>query len=46
MKSPKGSFSNSPEKARPPSGSTQILAAQLLLNFLGFVFHARGAGGA
>jgi agmatinase len=24
-----------------PSGSTQILAAQLLLNFLGFVFHAR-----
>ncbi|MEM9780844.1 MAG: agmatinase [Pseudomonadota bacterium] len=27
-----------------PSGSTAILAAQLLLNFLGFVFHARGAG--
>ncbi|WP_371037727.1 agmatinase [Rhodosalinus sp. FB01] len=26
-----------------PSGSTQILAAQLLLNFLGFIFHARGA---
>ncbi|HUS54333.1 MAG TPA: agmatinase [Thermohalobaculum sp.] len=25
------------------SGSTQILAAQLLLNFLGFIFHARGA---
>ena len=24
-----------------PSGSTQILAAQILLNFLGFVFHAR-----
>ena len=24
-----------------PSGSTQILAAQLLLNFLGFIFHAR-----
>ncbi|WP_371060326.1 agmatinase [Rhodosalinus sp. 5P4] len=26
-----------------PTGSTQILAAQLLLNFLGFIFHARGA---
>ena len=26
-----------------PSGSTQILAAQLLLNFLGFIFHARAA---
>lgn len=25
-----------------PSGSTQILAAQLLMNFLGFIFHARG----
>lgn len=25
-----------------PSGSTQILAAQLLLNMLGFIFHARG----
>lgn len=25
-----------------PSGSTQILAAQVLLNLLGFVFHARG----
>ncbi|MCU9846916.1 agmatinase [Defluviimonas sp. WL0024] len=25
-----------------PTGSTAILAAQLLLNFLGFVFHARG----
>ncbi|WP_349357645.1 agmatinase [Stappia sp.] len=25
------------------SGSTAILAAQILLNFLGFVFHARGA---
>ncbi len=25
-----------------PSGSTTILAAQLLLNLLGFVFHARG----
>lgn len=24
-----------------PSGSTSILAAQLLLNFLGFIFHAR-----
>jgi agmatinase len=24
-----------------PSGSTQILAAQILLNFLGFIFHAR-----
>jgi agmatinase len=28
-----------------PTGSTAILAAQLLLNVLGFVFHARGAGG-
>jgi len=28
-----------------PTGSTAILAAQLLLNTLGFVFHARGAGG-
>ena len=26
-----------------PSGSTSILAAQVLLNLLGFVFHARGA---
>ncbi|WP_397542001.1 agmatinase [Roseovarius salis] len=26
-----------------PTGSTQVLAAQLLLNLLGFVFHARGA---
>jgi agmatinase len=26
-----------------PTGSTSILAAQLLLNFLGFIFHARGA---
>ena len=25
-----------------PSGSTSILAAQVLLNFLGFIFHARG----
>ena len=25
------------------SGSTAILAAQVLLNFLGFIFHARGA---
>ena len=25
------------------SGATQILAAQVLLNFLGFIFHARGA---
>ena len=25
------------------SGSTAILAAQILLNFLGFIFHARGA---
>jgi agmatinase len=24
-----------------PSGSTQILAAQILLNFLGFIFQAR-----
>ena len=24
-----------------PTGSTQILAAQILLNFLGFIFHAR-----
>ena len=28
-----------------PSGSTQILAAQLLLNLLGFIFHARRDGG-
>ena len=28
-----------------PSGSTQILAAQILLNLLGFIFHARQAGG-
>lgn len=28
-----------------PSGSTQILAAQVLLNFLGFIFHARTGGG-
>ncbi len=27
-----------------PSGATQILAAQLLLNFLGFIFHARRQG--
>ena len=26
-----------------PTGSTQILAAQILLNFLGFIFHARRA---
>ena len=26
-----------------PSGSTQILAAQLLLNTLGFIFHERGS---
>lgn len=25
-----------------PTGSTQILAAQILLNFLGFIFHERG----
>ena len=25
-----------------PTGSTSILAAQLLMNFLGFIFHARG----
>ncbi len=25
-----------------PSGSTQILAAQVLMNLLGFIFHARG----
>jgi agmatinase len=28
-----------------PAGVTAILAAQVLLNFLGFVFDARGAGG-
>ncbi|MCL3883737.1 agmatinase [Marivita sp. GX14005] len=28
-----------------PTGTTSILAAQLLLNLLGFVFHARQAGG-
>lgn len=28
------------------TGGTAILAAQLLLNFLGFIFHARGAGSA
>ena len=27
-----------------PTGSTAILAAQVLLNFLGFIFHARKAG--
>ncbi len=27
-----------------PSGATQILAAQVLLNFLGFIFHARATG--
>ena len=27
-----------------PSGSTQILAAQILLNFLGFIFQARVSG--
>ena len=27
-----------------PSGSTSILAAQLLMNLLGFVFHARASG--
>ena len=27
------------------SGSTQILAAQLLLNFIGFIFHERGRAG-
>lgn len=27
-----------------PTGSTTVLAAQVLLNLLGFVFHARGAG--
>jgi agmatinase len=26
-----------------PTGSTAILAAQVLMNFLGFIFHARGA---
>jgi agmatinase len=26
-----------------PSGSTQILAAQILLNFLGFIFHAKAS---
>ncbi len=28
-----------------PTGSTAVLAAQLLLNTLGFIFHARAAGG-
>jgi len=28
-----------------PTGSTAILAAQVLLNTLGFIFHARSAGG-
>jgi agmatinase len=28
-----------------PTGSTAILAAQLLMNTLGFIFHARGAAG-
>ncbi|MHC0053075.1 agmatinase [Actibacterium sp. D379-3] len=28
-----------------PTGGTAILAAQLLMNTLGFIFHARGAGG-
>ena len=28
-----------------PTGSTAILAAQVLMNLLGFVFHARAAGG-
>ncbi|MDU8941934.1 agmatinase [Ovoidimarina sediminis] len=28
-----------------PTGSTAILAAQILLNFLGFIFDARAAGG-
>ena len=28
-----------------PTGSTAVLAAQVLMNFLGFVFHARAAGG-
>ncbi len=28
-----------------PAGSTAILAAQILLNFLGFIFHARGQRG-
>lgn len=28
-----------------PTGSTAILAAQVLLNFLGFIFHARSAAG-
>ncbi|MEL6316761.1 MAG: agmatinase [Pseudomonadota bacterium] len=27
-----------------PSGATQILAAQILLNFLGFIFHHRAGG--
>jgi agmatinase len=27
--------------AYDPTESTQILAAQLLLNFLGFIFHAK-----
>ena len=28
-----------------PTGSTAILAAQVLMNLLGFVFHARSIGG-
>ena len=31
--------------AYDPSESTQILAAQLLLNFIGFIFHARSGAG-
>jgi agmatinase len=27
-----------------PTGSTAILAAQVLMNFLGFIFHARAQG--
>ena len=30
--------------AYDPTESTQVLAAQLLLNFLGFIFHARASG--
>jgi agmatinase len=32
--------------AYDPTESTQILAAQLLLNFIGFIFHARAGGAA
>ena len=31
--------------AYDPAGVTSILAAQVLMNTLGFIFHARAAGG-